>query len=632
MAVACDTFLEAVLGAEAARVLAARLSCAALGFSPSEEDQELPSAAPGLERLAATVALPPARVGEVLQECRDRVLAFFGVDLLATRWDKALLDDAGLPRLSPEAEALASGSAGFRIVHANAQADAVAVDEASMRWIDLLVEAARQGRSAHFVYRMRSRDTSSHDYLREVEDLSATFAAAAGECLVLMAQKRDRMSWGQGDAFDALVSGILPVAAADAGLRGVLKIFPGPNAVGGDGGKAKAAPPADDEYLPPEEIETKAEAGLPLLAPLLPQLVGVHVWCCPRDVRLPAAVAEAVVGAFGPVACDPAAVRAGFAALLPPEVDATGAVGSLERTYARPRAARTLVAFAAETAAAAIGEQAGALIRRLASSLAPHLPLVEAPPATAGYDPALINADVDLGALYARADVLRERGARFLLHGEPGTGKSAFSMEMCRRMGLRLRERRGGDILVGKWGEAERRIWATMRGAETDGVALSFEECDSILADRNAYTGNNKYMIVSVVNEFLAALDRCTVPVFASTNDVGAIDPAIRRRFHVVVRLLPLSPRQERIAWRSILGMAPPRRLPLAGDTVPADYVAAGKRLQLFGERGASAAALHVAAARTARLGEPSAKADEARAIRPLLAQVGFMTFGGRQS
>ena len=628
MALVCDAFMEAILGVEAARVLAARLSCEAEADGrPLDADEDVPSAS-GLDRLAAIVALPSSRIGEVLAGCRDRMLEVFGFELFATRWGHEFLENGGLPRLSPHAQALASGAAGLRLVHPGDTADIVPVDEASARWIRLVVGAARQGRCAHFLYRMRCRDTGSDNYAREAEELGATFAAAAaGACLVLTPRIPDQASYGRG-ALDALTSGILPAVAADPGPR-LLKVFPGPNAVGGDGEKAKADPSSDDEYLPPEEAEPPADPGLQLLAPLLPRLVGVHVWCCPRDVRLPTSVADAVVGAFGPFARDAAAVRAGFAALLPPDVDPAGALGSLERTFGHPRAARTLVAFATESAGTAIGEEAGALIRRLASSLAPHLPVVEAPLATAGYDPALINADVDLGALYARADVLRERGARFLLHGEPGTGKSAFAMEMCRRMGLRLRERRGGDILVSKWGEAERRIWSTMRGAETDGVALSFEECDSILADRNAYTGNNKFMITTVVNEFLAALDRCSVPVFASTNDVGAIDPAIRRRFHVVVRLRPLTSRQERLAWRSILGMAPPRRLALAGDTVPADYVAAGKRLQLFGERGAAAAALHVAAARTARLGEPpSTKAEEAGPIPPLRAPVGFMTFG----
>ncbi len=631
MAPVCDAFLEEVLGEEAARVLAARLSCEAeVRGRPLDADEDGLSSATSLDRLAAMVALPPPRIGEVLEGCQERLLEVFGFELLATSWVKERgPKDGCLPRLSKHARALASGDAGLRLIERSRDADLVPVDEASARWIALVVGAARLGRPAHahFLYRMRCRDTGSGDYAREVEELAATFASAAADaCMVLSLQAADRASYGRGGALDALASGILPIAAADAGPR-LLKVFPGPNAIGGDGGKAKADPSSEDEFVPPEEVEPSADPGLALLAPLLPRLVGVHVWCCPRDVRLPKAVADAVVGAFGPFARDAAAVRAGFAALLPPEVDAASAVGSLERTYGNPGAARTLVAFASEGAGASSGEEAGALIRRLASSLAPHLPVIEAPSATPRYDPGLINADVDLGALYARADVLRERGARFLLHGEPGTGKSVFSREMCRRMGLRLRERRGGDILDGKWGGAERRIWATMRGAETDGVALSFEECDSILADRNAYTGNNKFMIVSVVNEFLAALDRCSVPVFASTNDVAAIDPAIRRRFHVVVRLLPLSPRQERLAWRSILGVGPPRGLALAGDTVPADYVAAGRRLALFGERGAAAAALHVAAARTARLGEPpSSKAEDAG--RPLRGPVGFVTFG----
>ena len=288
MAVVCDAFLEAILGVEAARALAARLSLEdRVKWRAPDAAGDAGSTPPGLDLLAAKLSMSPRRVLDLLAACDERIAGSFGFGLHAARWDGSLElrpEHGGLPRLSLPAQSLAFGADGLRLVHPDSGDDLVPVDEASARWIDLLVEAARRGRTAHFIYRMRCRDLGSDDYAREVDELAATFAtAAAGSCLVLSLGRRDRNPCGGAGAFDAMASGVIPAAAAG---RAALKLFRGPNALAGARADPDANPPREDEFIPPEEAARSAFPGLSLLAPLLPRLVGVHVWCCPRDVRL----------------------------------------------------------------------------------------------------------------------------------------------------------------------------------------------------------------------------------------------------------------------------------------------------------------------------------------------------------
>ena len=104
-------------------------------------------------------------------------------------------------------------------------------------------------------------------------------------------------------------------------------------------------------------------------------------------------------------------------------------------------------------------------------------------------------------------------------------------------------------------------------------------------------------------NAFLAAYQDATLgsPVAAATNRLDDIDPAIRRRFDVILTTRVLPESKELIAWQRILNLTPPPGWKPAGDTVPGDFVKAARHLELFGTRDPVVAAVSVIRARDER-------------------------------
>lgn len=162
------------------------------------------------------------------------------------------------------------------------------------------------------------------------------------------------------------------------------------------------------------------------------------------------------------------------------------------------------------------------------------------------FEPAFLNASVDLTALASRLSA-SGRG-RLLLHGPPGTGKSAYADYLAREADRPLHRKRGSDLLS-KWiGETEHRIAAMFGEAERDGAVLLLDEADGFLRDRR---GASRSWEVTQVNELLTQMEAFDGLFVCTTNLMEDIDRAAMRRFHYKVALSALLPLQ-RVAlfWR----------------------------------------------------------------------------------
>lgn len=147
------------------------------------------------------------------------------------------------------------------------------------------------------------------------------------------------------------------------------------------------------------------------------------------------------------------------------------------------------------------------------------------------YDPAFLNADVDL--THIAAGLTQSRSGRMCLYGPPGTGKTAYGRWLAEQTGIPLLVKRASDLMSMWVGENEKNIARTFEQAEQEGALLLIDEVDSFLQDRRTA---QRGWEVSLVNEMLTQMEAFSGIFIASTNLIEGLDPAMLRRFDLKVR------------------------------------------------------------------------------------------------
>lgn len=168
-----------------------------------------------------------------------------------------------------------------------------------------------------------------------------------------------------------------------------------------------------------------------------------------------------------------------------------------------------------------------------------HGPVGRAQKTPLAFDPAICNADVDLGSL---AKSLRHAaGARLLLAGAPGTGKTEFGRWLAEELGRPHLAKRLSEIQGPFVGETERAIAAAFDEARREGGVLQFDEIDSLLGDRRQA---QRSWEVNQVNEMLTQIESFDGVLIATTNRLDQLDPAAMRRFDYRITFDYLTPDQ----------------------------------------------------------------------------------------
>ncbi len=127
----------------------------------------------------------------------------------------------------------------------------------------------------------------------------------------------------------------------------------------------------------------------------------------------------------------------------------------------------------------------------------------------------------------------RLSGARVLLSGPPGSGKTALAAHFALTAERPLLVKRASDLLSPWLGETEQNLARAFEEAEADDAVLLLDEADSFLGAR--HEGQRSWER-SQVNELLKQLEDFDGWFFAATNLPETLDPAAMRRFDFKLR------------------------------------------------------------------------------------------------
>jgi transitional endoplasmic reticulum ATPase len=190
------------------------------------------------------------------------------------------------------------------------------------------------------------------------------------------------------------------------------------------------------------------------------------------------------------------------------------------------------------------------------------------------YDLRLLNAKVE-GTNFnisSLGEQIRDSGYKdfsILLHGPAGTGKSAYLRYLADQLGMEVMLKRASDIFDKYVGESEKRIAKAFRDAEDQERFLVFDEADSVLRNRalaqHSWEGTQ-------VNEMLTWMERAKFPFACTTNLVGEIDPAAKRRFLYKINCDYLTAEAAGCAFELYFGMDPKDFLKKAPPLTPSDF------------------------------------------------------------
>ena len=197
-----------------------------------------------------------------------------------------------------------------------------------------------------------------------------------------------------------------------------------------------------------------------------------------------------------------------------------------------------------------------------------------------GFDPALIQADVDPAALAERLSTTGTKNFSLCLQGPAGTGKSAYVRYLAGRLGREVLQKRTSDLISMWVGQTERLIAGAFAEARDTGTFLVFDEADSLLADRRSAQRNWE---VSQINEMLTWMESHPLPFACTTNFGEHFDPATLRRFVFKITLDYLTPEQVEIAFRSFFDLPPPAHLAMLTTLTPGDFAVVCRKAGVLG-------------------------------------------------
>ncbi|MCX2716953.1 ATP-binding protein [Helicobacter sp. MIT 21-1697] len=147
------------------------------------------------------------------------------------------------------------------------------------------------------------------------------------------------------------------------------------------------------------------------------------------------------------------------------------------------------------------------------------------------YDMGLINADIDVKKI-SEGIKNAQCGARILLYGAPGSGKSEYTKALAKELKKDIICKKGSDLLSMWVGGTEKNIAQAFREAREQKAILVFDEVDSFLQDRS---DAQRSWEITQVNEMLTQMESFEGIFLATTNFLDTLDTASIRRFDMKI-------------------------------------------------------------------------------------------------
>lgn len=129
------------------------------------------------------------------------------------------------------------------------------------------------------------------------------------------------------------------------------------------------------------------------------------------------------------------------------------------------------------------------------------------------------------------------QGIRILFYGVSGGGKTNLAHFIAESIGKDIIEKNASDILGMYVGESEKRIADAFVTAKKQDKVLVFDEVDSFFRDRSLASQSWE---ITQVNEFLTQMEKFEGITICTTNLREIMDPAMQRRFHIMVEFKAL--------------------------------------------------------------------------------------------
>lgn len=143
-----------------------------------------------------------------------------------------------------------------------------------------------------------------------------------------------------------------------------------------------------------------------------------------------------------------------------------------------------------------------------------------------------------------------------LLYGPPGTGKSMIAECFAAVLDKNLMKIDSGLLQSNVPGQTERNIKEAFETAKKKNCVLMFDECDSVLSNRDMVGA----IMSAEINCLLTELENFDGVVVLTTNRLHRLDPALSRRIIAKVEL-SLPPKEARLEiWQKLL----PPKMPIA--------------------------------------------------------------------
>lgn len=142
-----------------------------------------------------------------------------------------------------------------------------------------------------------------------------------------------------------------------------------------------------------------------------------------------------------------------------------------------------------------------------------------------------------------------------LVYGPPGTGKTMVSESIAAVLDKNLLKVNAAAIQSQIPGQAERNITENFDKARKNNAVLMFDECDSLLYDRNSVG----MIMASEINHLLTEIERFEGVCILTTNRLGRLDEALQRRIVAKIEL-GLPEKKERLQiWKNLI----PKKMPI---------------------------------------------------------------------